>query len=58
MKKPESLFAGKIIEKSKLLSNTQIDNRVYKKEDAEGYFRFLEKRIEILKDKLKAMKYH
>ena len=56
MKRPESLFAGKVIEK--VINGFQVDCRVYKKEDAEGYFRFLEKRIEILKDKLKAMKYH
>ena len=58
MERPETLFAGKIIDKSNFIRGSQVDCRVYKKKDAEEYFDFLEKRIDVLKDKLKAAQYH
>ena len=58
MERPETLFAGKIIDRSNFVNGPQVDCRVYKKRDAEEYFNFLEKRIDILKDRLKAAQCH
>ena len=58
MERPKTLFAGKIIDRSNFVNGPQADCRVYKKRDAEEYFDFLEKRIDILKDRLKAAQYH